>query len=452
DAILRKDASRDLEHEIARHEKEAAEERDLYSQYLSTEQMGDLGQIELAEEEDIDMYMFLLAQERLIERTPDTHSGVLPVETARAHFTADSFYSICKHLTRSGLDTPEVMQYTLNMMDGITDVSSVPLLLSVVDNAHYYDEQYEQRGVIERACRQLCGIMRDVRYEESIATRAMVADRMITAIRTRGVREELATVLATTGTVASVEYFTRRQYRPLGDRQMLALHRGDFSSLDLPEQRRQRDRYGYDESHEQDHGFDHYDRWDDESYEGDSENRRERSRENNENLYRGEIDPYRFSGKGLRVNAHMGSRTPRSLEEFAAKHGVDISKGEIGSMDFTPEGSTSYTPEKRTQYLLAGYEDLKQYFDRVDNGELRPLIAFEGFTNSRMAKAALIFGFHLAEGNPHGGYRVVGFASEVRQRLDELSLKMFNGKDGLFEKMRRRAERQAAGTHDRWAA
>lgn len=443
DVIQRMDAKRDLDSEVVRYDEEREEEA-IASMYLNTEQLRAYDSINASDQSDVDAFLIILREQGLIS---SDRVGRADAQTSAgaweryAQFSADSFYAINRYLQRNDLDTPEVISYGLHHMLDVADERSIPLLLSMLREQKFYRDDYESEHIVDTACRVLSALVMELRSTNGLAWRMMVADECSWALRIHPMHIGLARILAMTGTTESLAYFTRSGYAPLGQQEMLAFHAGDFGDLRAP-RRRSRDRHD-DESSAYDHDFD--DRYNDRYDDDDWDYRGESSDDHlvNERDY--------FAGEGLSVN--KGSWSESALR-FAAEKGLVKKESDptIGSIDFMPRGATSYSPENRTEFLLAGYQDFKDFFQRVASGEKNAIDIFEGWTNREMAKASLILGFHVEKLEERSSYHVIGSATEIRARMIQLEQKQFNGKVGLFEKMKERVERQAARPRTRWAA
>ncbi|GEM_PF-4132983 len=110
-------------------------------------------------------------------------------------------------------------------------------------------------------------------------------------------------------------------------------------------------------------------------------------------------------------------------------------------IDFMPRGITSRTPTRRTEFLLAGYDDFKRLFESIDSGKFPPTHVFKGSTNQEMAGVALKLGFKI-DSQDGDRYRVVGRLEDIRAALASLEGKATTTGAPLLQKMRERVQHQ----------
>lgn len=114
--------------------------------------------------------------------------------------------------------------------------------------------------------------------------------------------------------------------------------------------------------------------------------------ENNDEYYN------TYEGTGLKVhNPYFIKKFYRGFDGFLVRTPENVG---VASIDFLPFDRSTYSPDKRTQILLAGYDDFTEFFARMDEGSIRKIDFLTGNTNRQMAKIALMLGFRMIDQGP----------------------------------------------------
>ncbi|MDO8408116.1 MAG: hypothetical protein Q7S95_02680 [bacterium] len=404
--VLTKDAQKDIEHELTSYFEDASEQSKL-AKYLDANQQQELHALEQEDQEDIVAFLSLAREEGVpFTAGTDVDSEFVSRETAMvrlAHSGPNALFVIDRYLNQHHLKTPEMMAFcTRRFIENPYGAELV--LLQILRDTRLYEDAYEAQGVISNACTALeAALTVELRHFpgehlESIAHELIEIKSLVPTHH-----EEIERLLALTGSETAHAYFAHTKNTLLELSVARAL---------LDERHQQGRENDYDTDYDRDRYRD--DRYND--YDDDRDDY-------------AEDDRVHFSGTGLSV--------------YIEPHAEPLVKA---SINFTPGGHASYSPERRTEFLLIGYTDFKNLFERIDAGEVPHIDVFEGFTNREMAKASLILGFRIAplEEGAHTSYLVTGLQEDIRKRIAELEARKFKDAAPLLEKLKDRAERHQA--------
>jgi|GEM_PF-3646139 hypothetical protein len=414
DRIRSIDARHDIEEEVARYfardkEDEAALE------VVDIEQRRGVTELDEEEQRDLEAILALAHTQNLL---PSPESAWANTEDAYERLRrsgGNALYPLVRYVREhNNENSPELRNFIGTALRELADESSIPLLLGLM---HEEDLAEEASHALDIVIGEMAGNGSpwcDSVGDQLITFAAEARARGDSAGRLRALQ-----ALAYTRSTVATEYFASPN-KEITPEEQAALSR-------VPPRRERRllrgwerdDPYEDDYDYEQDH-YDEYERYD----------RYERYRDESYDDYESRDEHASFRGIGLGVHHGAFRRIPLSLEN----HGMWLEQGAlVGYLNFTPGGYMYYAARFRTEFLLAGYDDFKRYFEEVDRGDFPEVELLIGSTNREMARAALILGFRIL----NDGWQVAAKPEDVRARLQELEHKRLNGTP-LIGRMRER--------------